>query len=142
MVAFKQDIRDRELWDADVKIEDEKVVQLTKIDNDAFFASDSESVHEAVERRPVMRDGRVPKMAKNFEKIQQEKIEKQRRAEGWYDDPIPEEVPQPKVAYRDQSSLAQKPLKIKASSYGKDMTAQNARNMETAQPAGKMNVKF
>jgi hypothetical protein len=48
-----------------------------------------------------MRDGRVPKMAKNFEKIQQEKIEKQRRAEGWYDDPIPEEVPQPKVAYRE-----------------------------------------
>jgi hypothetical protein len=26
MVAFKQDIRDRELWDADVKIEDERVV--------------------------------------------------------------------------------------------------------------------
>lgn len=70
-----------------------------------------------------MRDGRVPKLAKNFEKIQQQKIEKQRRAEGWYDDPVPEPVEQPKVAFREKSTISQKPLKIKASSFGKDISA-------------------
>ena len=66
-VAAKQEIRDRELWDADVKISDEKVVQVTRIDNDAFFASASdESDVESVEKRPVMKDGRVPKLQKNF----------------------------------------------------------------------------
>jgi hypothetical protein len=29
-----------------------------------------------VEKRPVMRDGRVPKLQKNFDKLQQAKIEK------------------------------------------------------------------
>lgn len=61
-VAAKQEIRDRELWDADVKIEDEKVVQSNKIEKDAFFVSESESEVEVVERRAVMRDGRVPKL--------------------------------------------------------------------------------
>ena len=73
MVAVKQEIRDRELWDADVKIEDEKVVNtVKKIDKDAFFASDSDDSaveQQEVEKRPVMRDGRVPKLAKNYEKI-------------------------------------------------------------------------
>jgi hypothetical protein len=57
------------LWDADVKIEDEKVVQSNKIEKDAFFVSESESEDEVVERRAVMRDGRVPKLQKNFAKI-------------------------------------------------------------------------
>jgi len=39
------------------------------LDKDAFFASDSDS-EKSVEKRPVMRDGRVPKLAKNYEKIQ------------------------------------------------------------------------
>lgn len=68
-VAAKQEIRDKELWEADVKMEDEHFVTNHNIEKDAFFASDSESEQEVVERRPVMRDGRVPKMAKNFEKI-------------------------------------------------------------------------
>ena len=51
-------------------MEDEHFVTNHKIEKDAFFASDSESEQEVVEKRPVMRDGRVPKMAKNFEKIQ------------------------------------------------------------------------
>ena len=74
MVAVKREIWDRELWDADVKIDDDKVVNQVDLGNDAFFASDSDDV--IVEKRPVMRDGRVPKLAKNFEKIQKEKIEK------------------------------------------------------------------
>lgn len=152
MASFKRDIRDRELWDADVKIEDEKVVNAAsgsvKIEKDAFFESDSEDVdaesdEEAfkfvpapVEKRPVMRDGRVPKMAKNYEKLQKEKIEKQRIKEGWYDD-VP--VVAPKTVYVDKSTLDKKPLKIKASSFGKDVAQEIARNKETAAPAGKLN---
>jgi hypothetical protein len=67
MVAVKKELRDRELWDADVKIDDEKVVNQADLGADAFFASDSEEA--VVEKRPVMRDGRVPKLAKNYEKI-------------------------------------------------------------------------
>jgi hypothetical protein len=51
----------------------------SKIEKDAFFESDSSSDEEVekveVEKRPVMRDGRVPKLKKNFEKMQQQKIE-------------------------------------------------------------------
>ena len=68
-VAAKQEIRDKELWEADVKMEDENFVTNCNIEKDAFFASGSESEPGEVEKRPVMRDGRVPKMAKNFEKI-------------------------------------------------------------------------
>lgn len=78
MVAVKQEIRDKELWDADIKGEDEKIVNSaieSKIEKDAFFESDSSSDDEVnekmvVEKRPVMRDGRVPKLKKNFEKMQ------------------------------------------------------------------------
>jgi len=45
MAAFKKDIRDKELWDADVKIEDEKVINAStnaKVEQDAFFASSDE----------------------------------------------------------------------------------------------------
>jgi len=65
------------LWDADIKGEDEKIVNSaveSKIEKDAFFESDSSSDEEiekvVVEKRPVMRDGRVPKLKKNFEKMQ------------------------------------------------------------------------
>ena len=97
MVSVKKDIRDRELWDADVKIEDERVINAdtnSKVEKDAFFASSSDEddgiASKQIEKRPVMRDGRVPKLAKNFEKMQEQKILKQRKAEGWYDDPVPE----------------------------------------------------
>ena len=97
MVSVKKDIRDRELWDADVKIEDERVINAdtnSKVEKDAFFASSSDEddgiTSKQIEKRPVMRDGRVPKLAKNFEKMQEQKILKQRKAEGWYDDPVPE----------------------------------------------------
>ena len=39
-------------------------------------ASDEEEVQRDAEKRPVMRDGRVPKLQKNFEKLQEEKIER------------------------------------------------------------------
>ena len=65
------------MWDADIKGEDEKIVNSaveSKIEKDAFFESDSSSDEEiekvVVEKRPVMRDGRVPKLKKNFEKMQ------------------------------------------------------------------------
>ena len=74
-----------------------------------------------------MRDGRVPKLAKNYEKIQQQKIESQRRAEGWYEDPVPQPE-KSKVGFREESTLHKKPLKIKASSFGKDIAAQQIRN--------------
>jgi len=85
------------LWDADVKMADEKVAVHDRVDNDNFFDSASSSEDEkekpvkVVEKRAVMRDGRVPKLAKNYEIIEQKKIEKQRIAEGWYEDEPVEE---------------------------------------------------
>ncbi len=136
MVAVKREIRDRELWDADVKIDDDKVVNQVDLGKDAFFASDSDDV--IVEKRPVMRDGRVPKLAKNFEKIQKEKIEKQRIKEGWYDDP---ELVEPKVVFREESTIQKKPLKIKASSFGRDIAAETNRTL-AKQQTGQLNFKF
>ena len=54
-----------------------------------------------------MRDGRVPKLQKNFDKLQQERLDRQRKAEGW----LEEQARKERFA---------KPLKIKASSYGRD----------------------
>jgi len=34
-----------------------------------------------------------------------EKIEKQRRAEGWYNDPIPEPIGKTKVVFMEQSTI-------------------------------------
>lgn len=137
MVAVKREIRDREILDADVVIDDEKLVKQVDLANDAFFASDSDDV--VVEKRPVMRDGRVPKLAKNYEKIYREKIERQRIQEGWYEDVAPVEQ---KIAFREESTIKQKPLKIKASSFGKDVAAENNRRIINPEQTEKLNVKF
>lgn len=87
----------------------------------------------------------MPKLAKNYEKLQREKIEKQRRAEGWYEDEAKriEEAKREasKVKFVPKSTIDQKPLKIKASSYGKDTVAISQRNQPLVTPA-KLNVKF
>jgi len=57
---------------------------LKAVEEDAFFAPATESEDseaefkfvEEKEKRPVMRDGRVPKTAKNWDKIEQKKIDK------------------------------------------------------------------
>lgn len=77
MADVKKQIRDKELWEADH--EDEVMERVIKVEKavdkiDPFFmeqASEDESVEapKEVERRAVLRDGRVPKLAKNFEKL-------------------------------------------------------------------------
>ena len=47
-----------------------------------------------------MRDGRIPKLQKNFEAMQQKEVEKQRRREGWLEE-------------QARLERAKKPLKIK-----------------------------
>ena len=74
MAEVKKVIRDKELWEADMQDEDqdEKIVNQTqhKVDKvDAFFVSDDEELPANIEKRAVLRDGRVPKLAKNFEKL-------------------------------------------------------------------------
>jgi hypothetical protein len=123
------------LWEADNQDEImEKVIKAEKpVDKiDPFFmdqSSDDEKPMQA-ELRAVLRDGRVPKLTKNFEKLQQEKIERQRRREGWYDDPVPEPI-------KPFISTIEKPLKIKA----------NKRDYNTSTPkvpvvAATVNLKF
>ena len=77
--------------------------------------------------------------------MQKEKIEKQRRAEGWYEDEVKraEEAKREasKVKFVAKSTIDKKPLKIKASSYGKDTVAISQRNQTEAAPV-KLNVKF
>jgi hypothetical protein len=138
MADVKKQIRDKELWEADH--EDEVMERVIKVEKavdkiDSFFieeASDEEIVEapKEVERRAVLRDGRVPKLAKNFEKLQQEKIEKQRRREGWYDDPIPEPV-KPFV------STIEKPLKMRPNK--RDYAQSTSKNPVAAD---KVNVMF
>lgn len=80
MAEVKKVIRDKELWEADMQDDDQdqKIVNQTqhKVDKvDAFFASDDDDDKDDepkkpnVEKRAVLRDGRVPKLAKNFEKL-------------------------------------------------------------------------
>jgi hypothetical protein len=69
-------------------------------------------------------------LAKNFEKLQQEKIERQRRREGWYDDPVPEPV-KPFV------STIEKPLKIKANKRDYNVSTTKAPVVPE-----KVNIKF
>ena len=62
-VQVKREIRDKELWEADVKMADDFATQKNTdaVEADAFFALESEpSDEEHVEKRAVMRDGRVP----------------------------------------------------------------------------------
>lgn len=138
MAEVKKVIRDKELWEADVEIQDERVVKaatpnIQKLD--AFFQSDDSETEQNevhVEKRAVLRDGRVPKLAKNYEKLQQKKIEQQRRAEGWHEDEqkrLEEEKREAsKIKFTTTSTIDKKPLKIKASSYGKDAIAVSQRN--------------
>lgn len=69
-IKIKQEIRDKELLQADVQMQDDLKDNQRIVAEDAFFAlaSDSEEA-QPKERRVVMRDGRVPMLAKNFEKI-------------------------------------------------------------------------
>ena len=99
LVEIKRQIRDKEILEADVDSDlelnedacpdlDKKVFgkdrDVEKLD--PFFTTEENAPNEEVEIRPVMRDGRVPKFQKNIEKIRQKEIEKQRRAEGWYEE--------------------------------------------------------
>jgi hypothetical protein len=67
MAEAKSEIREKELYEADNP--DEKIVHKNSVQNDDFFAEDSSDT-EGQEKRAVMRDGRVPKLQKNFDRIQ------------------------------------------------------------------------
>ena len=77
IVEVKKQIRQKEIEDADMQAEDsddvdQKVFKkdkaIEKIDD--FFAQESDGDKEVrVEKRAVLRDGRIPKFQKNVEKI-------------------------------------------------------------------------
>ena len=54
------------------------VVQL-----DPFFEEAKDETKAEIEKRPVMRDGRVPMLQKNVEKAQKEAARRQAIQEGW-----------------------------------------------------------
>jgi hypothetical protein len=54
-------------------------------------------------------------------------------------DPVPEEVPKSKVQVSEHSTLHSKPLKIKASSFGRDAITKNA---DSKGKSESHNVKF
>ena len=104
MASIKQKIKEKELLEeaddgvmqqddeADVpkikkvrKDHDEKVFGKNKSVEqlDPFFLEAAEDDEAQIEKRPVMRDGRVPKMEKNLEKARQEAAYKQAKREGW-----------------------------------------------------------
>ena len=100
LVEIKRQIRDKEILEADVDSDlDQSEDEFPDLDKkvfgkdrdveklDPFFTTEeAENAPQEVEIRPVMRDGRVPKFQKNIEKIRQKEIERQRRAEGWYEE--------------------------------------------------------
>lgn len=83
LVQVKRSLKDQELMNDEMMIGDEvpvsKRVKTTKVaQKDNFFADEETSLTQEVEKRAVMRDGRVPMMQKNLLKLEQKKIEKQR----------------------------------------------------------------
>lgn len=90
--------------------------------------------NEEVEKRAVMRDGRIPKFQKNIEKMRQREIEMQARREGW----LVEEQER-----KRKEQLAKKPLKIRAAAYGAGVDARvMASTDKNSVTAKKLNVKF
>ena len=78
---------------------------------DNFFVETEQDNQVEVEKRAVMRDGRVPMMQKNLVKKEQREIEQQRKKEGWV-------LEQEAIKIEEARQLrAQRPMKIKASSY-------------------------
>ena len=50
---------------------------------DPFFEEAKDETKAEVEKRPVMRDGRIPMLQKNVEKAQKEAARRQAIQEGW-----------------------------------------------------------
>lgn len=88
-----------------------------------------------MEKRQVMRDGRVPMMQKNLLKRQQKQVELQRRQEGWL---------QEKEAQREElarQARAARPMKIKASSYMNERSS-NATVIQGKGQTKALNIQF
>lgn len=110
MANVKRSIRDKELWEADNHDEAmEQVVSkqkaVEKVDpffmNDADESNDENQVSDKEEHKPkvfeiepekrvVMRDGRVPKLTKNYDKSEKEKTDRADRRQFEYDARIQE----------------------------------------------------
>ena len=132
LAKIKQQIKEKELLeeaddgivqddDMDVpkmkkvrKDHDEKVFGKSKSVEqlDPFFQEMKEDDESKIEKRAVMRDGRVPKMEKNMEKARQDAAHKQAKKEGW--------IKEQEVKHEEKrlAERAKKPLKIRASAYG------------------------
>ena len=80
-----------------------------------------------------MRDGRVPKLSKNYEKEQKEKQDRVERKQFEY------EVKMQEKEENLRKERAKKPLKIKANR--REYVA-NTSTKQTSQPAKQLNVKF
>lgn len=55
--------------------------EVNKVDN--FFKQTDDDVKNDVEKRIVQRDGKIPKLKKNLEKIEQQKAFERSKKEGW-----------------------------------------------------------
>ena len=111
---------------------DKSVSQL-----DPFFVEEANAQeHVQVEKRAVMRDGRVPKFQKNMEKLEQKRIEQQAIREGWLQK---KEEERQEAARKVRNA---KPLKINAGSYGTGITKLAVNTATYTQKTAKLNVKF
>ena len=135
IVKKKRDSKTQELLHDQQVLGDEVSARQSEDKIDTFFVAD-EVVPPVVEKRAVLRDGRIPMMQKNLEKLQQREIEKQRRHEGWLQEQEAKKEEEARLA------RAAKPLKIKASSYMNERTVTDKVVVHGSVNAGKLNIKF
>ena len=154
MAEFKQTVKDRDLQDEldggeggegkrkskDSNNNDENIFGKDKdvTQLDPFFVSaDVEIVakEKDVERREVMRDGRVPKFQHNVEKQQVKRDEAQARREGWEQKKEEERVEVERV------KRTHRPMKINSAAYGTGLTQQKAVGAAPAAKS-KLNIQF
>jgi hypothetical protein len=113
LAEAKKNKRETEMMEADLEgsnseVEgegaDDKIFKKNVPKVDTFFLEDTgvETEKKTVEKRAVMRDGRIPKLAKNFEKLQAVKMAKD---EGWHADDAQHQ--------REQQIAAWKPPAVK-----------------------------
>ena len=76
LVKNKRDSKMAELLHDEQVLGDDLGAKPSEVQIDAFFTTEEPERAPDVEKRAVMRDGRIPMMQKNLAKLQQKQIEK------------------------------------------------------------------
>ena len=103
---------------------------------DPFFQEAMDQPVVNVEKRAVMRDGRIPKMQKNLEKERKEAALRQAKQEGWLREKAKQEEE------KKRAERAKKPMKIRAGAYGAGLAVDKTIIHESGNKDSKRNHIF